>query len=516
MRNAILVLIVILTAGFINTAFAVFGNTSFVEGYEPESHGLLPTFLSISIETSAFRVFAGRSSLCISKSWFKGFAAFPRDTALSHAFNLAVWNTVGRATLDVTAPLVVCKYLRKQKANEMLLEVGNEPDMYSIRGIRPAWYTVENYLSEWREQTARIESRVNESCPEMNGKFKYIFPSASSPDARLNGANILQSLTRDDYEKIGMVSVHHAMANERQPGVTVEGTLMNHTAVSEAIRKHVLYAIWSAGFLKAPYVIGELNSVNREGARRITDTYGTALWALDFSLCAASSGIIKRVYFHQSIQTPAAAWWPHKPTKTKPIFYGMLAAATFLANSSSLVVKEFDVGAGQGQRDGGDGRRLADASGYKGYLDERLHRVAILNLEVFEASHKKDQQRKRPRRLFVFDSEESNARWIIKRLTAPAVHAQDWITFNGLNYNAASMSHNGDGARDVHLDTDEPVWSDAEGRIEVTVAASEAVVLIKVETPDLLANIKANRMTSVPPPNPLLVLLNEYGNWVKK
>ncbi|KAG5984658.1 hypothetical protein E4U55_003879 [Claviceps digitariae] len=540
-KYLLLVLVLAAVAVAVTVAANASASASVAEEPEPSSsQGLLSSFVSLSVELSSFQAFAGTkqyknkvtnhlikhlslaqnapmvirvggnsadhtifdkkihktppkhcrhpeqgpSSLCIGRHWFRSYAAFAPNTVLSHAFNLATWNSSGWATLNDTGPLVACKYLRSQASQ--VFEVGNQPDLYQAAGVRPASYSVEDYLSEWREQTARLENHLNETCPDVVGKvdIKYMFPSISSPGARLHGADILQSLTRHEADKIGLVSVHHSMGDATQPGVTMEATLMNHTAVVEAVKKHVEYAKRSAGSVKAPYVIGQLDSLDGGGAEDLTDTFGAALWAMDFALCAATSGVIKRLHFHQAIQAPSAAWWAVRPVRTKATFYGMLAAATFLADSTKLTVKEFDVGGGRDNDDDDDGDKghRDTASGYSAFLDGELRRVAILNLKLFDKGRRERQQRQRQRKSFLLDVGAPNSRWLISRLTAPTTHAKERISFNGFHYSPDSMGAHGQAVSVVPKDSDEAVWTDEKGVLLVHVADSEAVVLLKNET----------------------------------
>ncbi|KAG5980845.1 hypothetical protein E4U43_006689, partial [Claviceps pusilla] len=379
------------------------------------------------------------------------YAAFPADTVLSHAFNLATWNSSGWETLNATAPIVACKFLRNQTVP--VFEVGNAPDLYEPEGRRPASYSVEDYLSEWRQQTARLEERLRESCPEVAGK----------------------GLSREEAGKIGLVSARESMGGARRPNVTMESTLLNHTAVVEAVARHVGYAMDAQDSVEAPYVIGELNSLDGGGAEDLTDTFASALWALDFALCAASSGVIKRVHFHQAVKAPSAAWWPVRPVRTKATFYGMLAAATFLANSTELAVQEFDLVT----REDGDGD-AGTASGYKGYVDGELRRVAVLNLNLDYSRQGRKGRRKI--RFFVVDVGQANSRWEIQRLTAPSAYSKDRISFNGFHYSPDSMGAHGHAVDVVHKDTDEAIWSNGKGELVLHVADSEAVVVLKNDT----------------------------------
>lgn len=65
------------------------------------------------------------------------------------------------------------------------------------------------------------------------------------------------------------------------------------------------------------YVLGETNSYYCHGAAGVSDTAGAALWALDYTLFAATLGV-ERLYFHEGIgykynfvRDPSLLWLGH-------------------------------------------------------------------------------------------------------------------------------------------------------------------------------------------------------------
>lgn len=389
---------------------------------------------------------------CIGPKFFDSYGAFPKGTLYSHNFNVATWNSSGFNTLKTTVPLA-CNALRGQLA---IFEIGNEPDLY-IGKRRDSSYNVENYLSDWFNTTGRFEEYLQEACPDMVKNLDYMFPSVSSPGSRLRVPDMFKD-AGDKLKHITQVSVHNYMAGATQPGVTLQATLMNHTAVERSIAGHVSYA--NSINAEADYVIGEHNSLYGGGAAGLSDVFGAALWGMDFSLHAASTGIIKRVHFHQSIGSPYAAWSPVSPQQTKPPYYGKLAAGTFLANSSSLQVKKFDVG----------GREDLD-SGYAAYVDGQLERIAILNLREYDSASGKTRGTKHYNVTVA-----PSSRWIAKRLSAPGARDQTDITFNGYAYEAKTM---GRPERVSSRPSDEPLKADGNGHLRLKVDDSEAVVIVQ-------------------------------------
>jgi len=90
------------------------------------------------------------------------------------------------------------------------------------------------------------------------------------------------------------------MSGAESPGVTLQGTLMNHTNVKRAIKAHVdeYLAILSSDQSAPPPIFGEHNSLYNQGRPGLSNAFGAALWGLDFNLYAASQGF-KRVHMHQ-------------------------------------------------------------------------------------------------------------------------------------------------------------------------------------------------------------------------
>src|SRR5882757_2924750 len=93
-----------------------------------------------------------------------------------------------------------------------------------------------------------------------------------------------------------------------QPGVTLQGTLMNHTSIVLSVAKHLNESnlLASAGL---PYILGETNSLYNEGAPGLSNSFGAALWGVDFNLYCAATGI-RRVHMHQGTNYRYASWQP--------------------------------------------------------------------------------------------------------------------------------------------------------------------------------------------------------------
>lgn len=194
------------------------------------------------------------------------------------------------------------------------------------------------------------------------------------------------------------------------------------------------------------------------GAVGLSDVYGAALWGLDFSLYAASTGIIKRVHFHQSIGSPYADWYPLSPQMTKAPYYGKLAAVTFMARSESLEVKTLNVGGDQDVN-----------SGYAAYVDGKLKRLALINLLEYDGQGDRGSQN------YTVDV-TPNSKWTVKRLQGGSAKDKTGITFDGMAYEAETL---GKPVKVEGRASGEALKADASGKLVVNVADSEAAILVK-------------------------------------
>lgn len=84
--------------------------------------------------------------------------------------------------------------------------------------------------------------------------------------------------------------------------------LSNHTALWLNVSQYAPQ-VAAAEAANTSLVLGETNSVSCGGRSGISDTFGAALWAVDYVLMAASIGVPK-VYFHLGAQSQYSAFTP--------------------------------------------------------------------------------------------------------------------------------------------------------------------------------------------------------------
>jgi hypothetical protein len=125
------------------------------------------------------------------------------------------------------------------------------------------------------------------------------------------------------------------MAGANSTGLSLQNTLLNHAHTTASVHQHLVeYAsIIDSG---ASVIIGEANSIFNIGTPGISDTFGAALWTLDYNLWCASQNIT-RVHMQQGLNFFYNAWQPiDTPAMakgTKAPYYGSIAAAAMIGNT---------------------------------------------------------------------------------------------------------------------------------------------------------------------------------------
>lgn len=209
-----------------------------------------------------------------------------------------------------------------------------------------------------------------------------------------------------------------------QPGVTLQGTLMNHSSTVASANKFLNVSNLLAPY-DVPFILGETNSLYQEGRPGLSNAFGAALWGIDFNLyCAANN--VKRVHMHQGTAYRYGAWNPvptNTTTKgTKAPFYGSIFVASMLRDltTSNVSISEIALPS------------VYEAA-YAAYVDGRLSRVAIINM--VEYNYTADAITSRPSANYSLSIPEGCGDITVQRLYSNGSDAITGITFDGYSYN---------------------------------------------------------------------------------
>lgn len=154
----------------------------------------------------------------------------------------------------------------------LAFQIGNEPDAFVHEGHRAQGYGYEQYLQEYRRYKGAIRARLPEA------------PFAG-PDVAGN-TDWAVRFAKDEGHDLALLTHHYYRGGARNPESSLQELLAPDPRLGpmlDAMRA----ASQEAGI---PYRIVETNSFSGGGKRGVSDTFGSALWALDYMLTLAAHG----------------------------------------------------------------------------------------------------------------------------------------------------------------------------------------------------------------------------------
>ncbi|KUI70104.1 Beta-glucuronidase [Cytospora mali] len=423
------------------------------------------------------------TTIYIGPSYFESYNQWP-NVKFSHGLNLGLGanNSAGWQTLYDSVPLA-CKALGPDKL--YVWEYGNEPDLFAVSSqgpVRPSPWNESTYVSQWINGTHEILARIEEACPDLLDQdlYGYMAPSFSRANGPLR-PSVTWADGIDQDDDIKLFSTHNYISGATSPGVTLQGTLMNHTRTMSSVDAHV--AEYNTVFPNGdgiPLIFGECNSLYNQGKPGLSNAFGAALWGIDFNLYSASVGF-KRVHMHMGTNYRYGAWQPIETANasigTKPPYYGSIAVAAFLGNTVDTPVSVASI------------PLSTDAeAAYAAYsvASGVLLRTIVINMNGYNTTvdgsglGEATDIPVRVSRTYTFDVTGGNLsagdQVAVQRLYANGSDAITGITWDGWSYN-----YELDNGRPVRLDNvtvGEYVTVSENGTVNVSVPDSSAALLV--------------------------------------
>ncbi len=213
----------------------------------------------------------------------------------------------------------------------LAFEIGNEPDFFPGNPKhRPKQYGYDDYLQEFRAYRATILAKL---------------PGAvfAGPDAG-ERTEWVERFAADEGRSVTLLTEHYYREQER-PTSTLDNLLQADARVVETCER-LRRASAACG---KPYRICEVNSFSGGGRPGVSDTFGAALWVLDYMCLLAShgcAGVNLQTGMNQrgfvSSYSPIGDDLQGHQSAT-PEFYGMLAFAA--AGGGEVMRVTWDPGA---------------------------------------------------------------------------------------------------------------------------------------------------------------------------
>lgn len=205
-------------------------------------------------------------------------------------------------------------------------EIGNEPDLYTSTAVEPTW-SYDSFKTEWESFATAIRTAV---------------PSApmTGPAAASDYSDYTVPFASDEASTIGLLTEHYYRDNGASPTATVGELLSVDSLLADMLSTVAAAAKKNA--IANGYRLDEANSLYNGGKQGVSDTFASALWAIDFLFTNARYGS-SGVNFHggniPGWYTPIADA-DGAVVEVRPIFYGMLLFA--LAGSGNVLTTSVD------------------------------------------------------------------------------------------------------------------------------------------------------------------------------
>jgi hypothetical protein len=225
------------------------------------------------------------------------------------------------------------------------IELGNEPDLYGDSGQRPAGWDYSEYLPEYRQFATALISASNGvklSAPVWAG-------------LRPGWMDHLESFISSEASTIAIVTVHHYSGTACNGATEPANYLLTKRAV-EGDTQPLTGPVGVARYLPAaqqagiPLRIGELNSINCSGQLGVSNSFSSALWAMDIAFSYANVGVSGVNFFSSGDPNAPNAYTPFDFTFTSgsggntyavrninPLYYGLLMFAETVRNKAQLL-----------------------------------------------------------------------------------------------------------------------------------------------------------------------------------
>ncbi|KAI5362579.1 Putative glycoside hydrolase, family 5, glycoside hydrolase superfamily, beta-glucuronidase [Septoria linicola] len=389
----------------------------------------------------------------VGPAYYESWSNFPEGTDFVSTLNF------GNESLDIARDMAVAS-IKYQPELVKYFELGNEPTNYDP----DRWAnSTANYVKQWQEYTAAIDSAVNaeggQSVATRLGIARWWASSATTDETPLHvrPADIIPAGI-DSKMQVSEYSIHSyafATCDPKRAALATIENILNHTGLVEYADTEIVPSAKAALDAGNPWIIGEFNSIACSGNPNVSDTFAQALWEVDTELIYAVRDA-SACYLHQGAtlvfqsdqQSNSAGddgspgfstysmLYPittskRGPQRVNPGFAGLLFLAEAFANNDTRVQA----------LDTPSDLSSDHFSAYAFYSEDKLSKLALINTKPYYVNSTSDYTAS----FNVFEGEKGYGRhgrrqaWV-KRMTAPHVNEKDSskVTWAGQSFRNAT------------------------------------------------------------------------------
>ncbi|KZP07019.1 glycoside hydrolase family 79 protein [Athelia psychrophila] len=253
---------------------------------------------------------------------------------------------------DTSNPrLQIAEYGQKILGSNLLgLQIGNEPDLYGAHrlGGRSNNYTTKDYFTEFGQMMAAINRDA-----EIPVKNQIVGPSVTGGAKEWSTDEIFSTGYLQAYaSNLGYIAVERYPDNNcaalySNASTNYQALFQNYTTHASGLNlvSHFLDTAVVARTAGKPLLMFETNTASCGGFPGISDTYGAALWGIDYGLTMAAvgfSGALLHVsgsnVYYNPFTPPPTNQSAHRQWTISPIFYANLIMAEALGPSNTAQV----------------------------------------------------------------------------------------------------------------------------------------------------------------------------------
>jgi hypothetical protein len=217
----------------------------------------------------------------------------------------------------------------------MALEIGNEPDGYANAGFRPSSYSYATYLPQYKQWsqgvTASSTSNVPIAGPVFGGDEWIVYAQPDVVDSTFKTEMITQHMYPGCYDPAKPLPTDFLL----QP-------------TSSTVRLYYLQPYAAAAHkVGSPFRLAELNSICNGGQPGVSDSFSSALWAIDIMFEDVNAGIDGVNWNSDSDGGPYDLFkfniWNNGHENVygldtvRPLYYGLLFFSEAAGKSASLL-----------------------------------------------------------------------------------------------------------------------------------------------------------------------------------
>ncbi|EOD52335.1 Glycoside hydrolase superfamily [Neofusicoccum parvum] len=274
----------------------------------------------------------------IGPGYFEAVSRFPKGTPITFGLNLAYEEDdyLDQITLMASAAL-------NNLSNVELIsfEIGNEPDLYLENGFRTGAWDGSTYVDQWTTRAKAVYERVLKAADLPINFFEG--PCTASTIGTTfeidmlvdNGIQTAVENSNKPYLKAWNQHDYLYFIDVSTFAITVNWMMDLDNTVSQ-------FEYWASQIKIAldtglPYQLREMQSVGPVGLAGVSDTFGAALWNLNFFLYGATLNM-SSVQMHMTDNSFAAPWQPIQRNgvakNVRPVYYAYAAMAQFIGSGN--------------------------------------------------------------------------------------------------------------------------------------------------------------------------------------